>query len=84
LQRLAHPRKLVGRSVELYRGGPALGHTHDIRKQADGDFRHQIAFMVAEEWLLEIAHRTRTATPINTAGQPLVKLGLNSQANQCE
>ena len=51
-QRLTHPRKLVGRRVELYRFGPTLGYPLEVRKQAARDFRHQIAFAVAEGWLL--------------------------------
>src|SRR5271155_4456560 len=39
-QRLAHPRELVCRRVELYRFGPAPGYALEVRKQAARNFRH--------------------------------------------
>ncbi len=60
-QRLAHPRELVRRRVELYRFGPALGYSLEVRKQAGRNFRHQITFAIAEQWLLYVVHRMRTA-----------------------
>ncbi len=48
-QRLTHPRKLVGRRVELYSFGPALGYPLEFRDQAARDFRHKITFAIAED-----------------------------------
>ena len=59
-QRLTHPRKLFGRRVQLYRFGPTLGYPLKFRKQAERDFRHQITFAVAEDWMFYVVHRSST------------------------